>query len=184
MRDTTTFKITSILLEWNPSSAPEDAPNTMVTSRSGLNSLLASLGRPAFDVMGEFGPGGVAVTCTTLTDGKFDQMKALLFATVDAVATPSSPCRSEADWLVWGQSRIDRMSAADAAVFDITEEDLRPAEPEERPTPGRTAPDPVRPTRGRSTRAAAAAVAAEEAADAAEALQYQREFAGGAGALA
>ena len=42
VRDTTTFKTTSILLEWNPSSAPEDAPNTMVTSRSGLNSLLAS----------------------------------------------------------------------------------------------------------------------------------------------
>ena len=121
MRDSTICKKTSILLDWIPSPAPEDAPGTMVTSRSGLNSLLASLGRPAFDVMGEFGPGGVAVTCTTLTDGKFDQMKALLFATIDAVAAPSSPCRSEADWLAWGQSHIDRMSAADAAAFEITE---------------------------------------------------------------
>ena len=94
VRDSTICKKTSILLDWIPSPAPEDAPGTMVTSRNGLNSLLASLGRPAFDVMGEFGPGGVAVTCTTLTDGKFDQMKALLFATVDAVATPSSPCRA------------------------------------------------------------------------------------------
>ena len=80
MRDTTTFKITSILLEWTPSRvAPEDAPNTMVAPRAGLNSLLASLGRPAFDVMGEFGPNGVAVTSATLTDGKVDRMKALLY---------------------------------------------------------------------------------------------------------
>ena len=79
VRYTTMVRKTSILLDWIPSPAPEDAPDTMVTSRSGLNSLLASLGRPAFDVMGEFGPVGVAVTSTKLTDGKLERLKALLF---------------------------------------------------------------------------------------------------------
>ena len=117
MRDSTIVKKTSILLDWIPSPAPEDAPGTMVTSRNGLNSLLASLGRPAFDVMGEFGPVGVAVTSTTLTDGKLERLKALLFSSVDAEAAPTSPCQSEVDWLAWGQARIAKMSAADAAAL-------------------------------------------------------------------
>ena len=100
VRDSTICKKTSILLDWIPSPAPEDAPGTMVTSRNGLNSLLASLGRPASDVMGEFGPVGVAVTSTTLTDGKLERLKALLFSSVDAEAAPTSPVPIGTSYLV------------------------------------------------------------------------------------